>query len=426
MPDMAELIPIEQARRRVLDAVRPLAAEQVPLGEARGRVLAEDVTSAIDVPPFDPSAMDGFAVVAGPAAELRVIGESRAGHPADERVEPGTAIRISTGAMVPAGATAVVPIERVELLGAAGGGSAGNRGGGAPADGPLAERSVGDAGELVRVPQTSVGDHIRRRGEDVRAGDVLVRAGALLTPAAVGSLASIGVASAPCARRPRVALLVTGDELTPPGRPLTPGAIYSSNGYALAALVEQAGAVAVAPEAVPDSAEGTRAALKRALADADVVCVSGGVSVGPHDHVKAALHELGAEERFWGVALQPGKPTWFGVRDDVLAFGLPGNPVSAIVTFALFVRPALAALQCGDPDATRTSAILTEPVPRRPQRDQAVRVRLELRPDGWHATPTGPQGSHILSSLLRADALALIAAGPHDAPVGESVPVELL
>ena len=394
---MAELISIAAARQLVLEAVQPLAAEDVPLAQACGRVLAEDVTSAIDVPPFDPSAMDGFAVVAGPAGQLRVIGESRAGHPASERVEPGTAIRISTGAMVPEGATAVVPVERVELLGA-----------------------------VVQVPETRPGENVRRQGEDVRAGDVLLRTGTVLTPAAIGSLASIGVASIRCARRPRVALLVTGDELTPPGQPLAPGAIYSSNGYALAAQTEQVGALAIAPESVPDSAEGTRTALARALGAADVVCVSGGVSVGPHDHVKGVLRELGAEQRFWGVALQPGKPTWFGARDEVLVFGLPGNPVSAMVTFALFARPALAALQGADPDATRISAILDAAVQRRPARDQAVRVRLELGADGWHATPTGPQGSHVLSSMIGADALALIAAGPGEVAAGERVQAELL
>ncbi len=395
---MADLIPIEQARQRVLDAVRPLASEQVPLAAARNRVLAEDVTSAIDVPPFDPSAMDGYAVVAGPAAGLRVIDESRAGHPASERVEPGTAVRISTGAMVPEGATAVVPVEHVEL--------------------PRQDE--------VRVPETQPGANIRRRGEDVRAGDLLIEQGALLGAAAIGSLASIGLASVRCARQPRVGLLVTGDELTAPGQPLAAGGIYSSNGYALAAQVEQACALASAPTTVPDTTEGTRAAIETALEAADVLCISGGVSVGPHDHVKEQLRALGVEERFWGVALQPGKPTWFGQRDDVLVFGLPGNPVSAMVTFALFVRPALAALQGADPAATRTQAMLTEAVPRRAARDQAVRVRLELGADGWRAAPTGPQGSHVLSSLLRADALALIGAGEGAAAAGDAVEVELL
>jgi molybdopterin molybdotransferase len=415
---MADLIPIAEARLRVLAAIRPLGAEKVPLGAARDRVAAEDVSSPIDVPPFDPSAMDGFAVIAGPAAELRVIGESRAGRPTAQRLEPGTAVQISTGAMVPAEATAVVPVEQVELLGDSAPARSGE-----PPDGTV---RAAQAGRVVRVPTTTAGQHIRRRGEDLRRGDVVVRAGDRLGPAAIGSLASVGQASVQCTRQPRVALLVTGDELTPPGEPLAPGAIYSSNGYALGAQVEAAGAQLVGQTAVRDSAAETRDSLERALEGADVVCVSGGVSVGPHDHVKGALRELGVEELFWGIALQPGKPTWFGQRDGVLVFGLPGNPVSALVTFSLFVRPALAALQGADPATIRTSATLTATIPRREHRDQAVRVALDLHRDGWHATPTGPQGSHILSSLAAADALALILAGPGEAIAGDVVEVELL
>jgi molybdopterin molybdotransferase len=410
MPGMADLISINEARGRALAAVRPLAVEDVPLDAALGRVLAADVTSAIDVPPFDPSAMDGYAVIAGPAAELRVVDESRAGHPATARVEPGQAIRISTGAPVPDGATAVVPVEDTEP---------GN---------PLAGEPA-----IVRVPATEPGDNVRRRGEDVRVGDIVAHAGTVLGPAAVGALASVGVATVRCAKRPRVGLLVTGDELTEPGQPLGPGGIYSSNGYALGAQVAAAGAQLTSRAHVRDSASDTRGALERALAEADVVIVSGGVSVGPHDHVKGSLAELGVEERFWGVALQPGKPTWFGVHaqgtasgDAVLVFGLPGNPVSAMVTFVLFVRPVLAALQGADPAAPRTTATLGEAVARRPNRDQAVRVTLSLAPDGRRAIPTGPQGSHILSSLTKADALALVPAGPEPAPVGETVEIEPL
>jgi molybdopterin molybdotransferase len=435
MADMAGLIPINEARRRALAAVAPLAAEDVSLEDALGRVLAENVTSSIDVPPFDPSAMDGYAVIAGPAAELRVVDESRAGRPATARLEPGTAIRISTGAMVPEGATAVVPVENVTVA----------RGDEAvpeasPAsEGPWPDAPPAGESHVVRVPDTEPGANVRHRGEDVRAGDPVATAGTVLGPAAIGSLASVGAGSVRCARRPRVALLVTGDELTTPGEPLAPGGIYSSNGYALGAQVEAAGAVLASRTTVRDSAEDTRASLERALASADVVVVSGGVSVGPHDHVKGALADLGVEEHFWGVALQPGKPTWFGVRgthvaataapgtsDGVLVFGLPGNPVSAMVTFALFVRPVLTALQGGDPSTMRTTATLDAEVPRRPNRDQAVRVTLSLTPDGWRAAPTGPQGSHILSSLTKADALALVLAGPEPAPVGETVEIEPL
>jgi molybdopterin molybdotransferase len=396
---VSELISIDEARRRVLDVVQRLEDEGVPLAEALGRVLAEDVQSPIDVPPFDSSAMDGYAVVAGPEAQLEVVGESRAGRPWMRPVKPGEAIRISTGGAVPEGATAVVPLERT---------TADHR-----------ER-------WIRVEESAPGDNIRRAGEDVRAGRVVLAAGTALGPAELGVAASVGRASLRCARRPRVAILVTGDELTEPGRPLGPGGIYSSNAWALAAQAERAGARVTARETVPDQPGETRAALSRALDASDVVIVSGGVSVGPHDHVKPALSELGVEERFWGVRLRPGKPTWFGTRGEALVFGLPGNPVSAMVAFHLFVRTALAAMQGADPSAPRTSATLEEPIARHRNREQAVRVHLETSENGWRARATGPQGSHMLTSMLGATALARIAPGEGEVPAGERVDVELL
>jgi molybdopterin molybdotransferase len=395
---MADLIPIADARERVLAAVERLGHEDVALSEALGRVLAADVTSELAVPPFDSSAMDGFAVIAGPEGDLEVVAEARAGHPADRPVQAGEAIAISTGAAVPEGATAVIPVERTE-----------------------------PAGGSVRVQASEPGANIRRAGEDVAAGDVVLHTGDLLAPAALGVAASVGRAVVRCARRPRVALLVTGDELTEPGEPLGPGGIYSSNGYALAGQVERAGAELVLRERVGDTAAATRSAIGAALDGADVLVISGGVSVGPHDHVKAALAAVDVDERFWGVSLRPGKPTWFGTRGDKLAFGLPGNPVSAMVTFQLFVRPALAALQGADPGATRVVAELAEPLARNPRREQAVRVRLTPGEPRWLAAPTkAAQGSHVLTSMLGADGLALIAPGEGDARAGEQVEVELL
>jgi molybdopterin molybdotransferase len=397
MAGVAELQPISEARELVLAAVRPLSAEDVPLAEALGRVLAEDVRSSLDVPPFDSSAMDGYAVVGGAGGELRVIGEARAGHPADGRVEPGTAVRISTGAVLPAGADSVVPVERTK-----------------------------GAGDRVRVPDTSVGDNVRRAGEDIRRGDLVLRSRTGLGPAEVGVLASLGRPAVSCSARPDVVLLVTGDELAEPGEPLGAGRIFSSNAYALAGQIEATGARLVRREAVPDDAGSTRAALERALADADLVCVSGGVSVGPHDHVKDALRELRVEERFWGVRLKPGKPTWFGTRGDTLVFGLPGNPVSAMVTFHLFARPALRSLQGAADEGERAIALLDEPVRRNPRREQALRVRLRADGDGWHAATTGDQGSHVLTSMLGAAGLALIPTGEGELAAGERVEVELL
>jgi molybdopterin molybdotransferase len=394
------LITIDEARERVLAAVQPLGSEEVPLAEALGRVLAEEVTSPLSVPPFTSSAMDGYAVVAGPEAELEVIGESRAGHPTAVTVAPGLAVRISTGAAVPEGADAVVPVENVEAAATNG---------------------------RVRVPATQSGANVRHPGEDVRAGTRVLAAGTTLGPAELGVAASVGRPLLGCSAQPRVAVLVTGDELTEPGAELPPGGIYSSNGFALAGQAERAGAELVMRQSVPDDREGTRDAIESALAAADVVIVSGGVSVGPHDHVKGALADLGTDERFWGVLLRPGKPTFFGTRDETtLVFGVPGNPVSAMVTFQLFARPALAALQGADPAARRGWALLDEPVPRHARREQTVRVRLRSAGDGWHALLTGAQDSHMLSSMLGADALARIAPGEGEAAAGERVEIELL
>jgi molybdopterin molybdotransferase len=414
---VSDLISIEEARRRVLEAVTRLGDEDVPLDSALGRVLAEDVTSAIDVPPFDSSGMDGYALIAGPEAELEVIGEARAGHPAGEAVRPGTAVRISTGAVIPEGANAVVPVERTTALK------------GDPENHSLqVDRDM--RGKLrwsgVRVPETAPGANIRRAAEDISRGAVVLHEGAILGPAELGVAASVGRGTLRCAQRPRVFVLITGDELTPPGEPLKPGGIYGSNGFALAAQVERAGGELAGRGTVPDTREGTRAALDEALAAADVVIVSGGVSVGPHDHVKDALRDLGVEEHFWGVRLRPGKPTWFGTRGATLAFGLPGNPVSAMVTFQLFARPALAALQGAQPDAARTTAVLARPIARNRQRDEAVRVHLTHTDAGLVAEPTGAQGSHMLTSMLGADGLAMVLHGEGELAAGERVEVELL
>ncbi len=392
---MPNLISPGEAREAVLSTVEQLPGEGVALSAGLGRVLSEAVQSPLDVPPFDSSAMDGYAVVAGPEAELEVRGESRAGHPAAEGARPGVAVAISTGAPVPEGADAVVPVERTQ--------------------------EAGDG--RVRIGDSQPGANIRRAGEDLRRGQTVLEAGAELGPAELGVLASLGRDRARCARRPRVALLVTGDELAEPGEPLEPGRIYTSNSAALAGQAAQAGAEVTLRVKVADDRESTEASLGAALDSADVVLVSGGVSVGPHDHVKPALAALGVQERFWRVALKPGKPTWFGTREGKLVFGLPGNPVSAMVCFQLFARPALRALQGASPDAVRTRARLAVPWKGAAGRTEAVRCRLTSGPGGLLAEPTGDQGSHRLSSMLGADGLALIEA---ELAAGSEVVVELL
>lgn len=395
----AELISIQAARERVLAATRPLGHEVVEISRALDRVLAADVVAAGDVPPFACSAMDGYAAKAGAAGRrLEVTGESRAGHPTQRELGDGEAIRVSTGAAVPPGADAVIRQEDVEREGPA----------------------------IVANVAVPVGANLRAAGEDLRAGAVVLDAGRRLGVAELGAAVAAGAGAVTVSKRPRVAILCTGDELRAPGEPLGPGEIHNSNAPMLAALATRCGAEALDPERLPDDRDATGTGLERALARADVVVVSGGVSVGPHDHVRPALAALGVRERFWGVALQPGKPTWFGEREGKLVFGLPGNPVSAVVTFVLFAVPALDALQGAAPGRTPAAARLGAAVKRNPAREQAIRVRLEHHDGVMTAIPTGPQASHLVTSLLGADALAFIPPGEGELPEGASVALEPL
>jgi molybdopterin molybdotransferase len=392
----APLISIDEARERVLRSVQRLPSEEIRIADALDRVLAEDVRAAGDVPPFPCSAMDGYAIKAGPAGRtLTIVGESRAGAPTDRKLEEGEAIRISTGAAVPPGATAVV----------------------------RQEDTTTDSSGHVEI-HTDVPDqnNVRAAGEDMRDGTLVLRAGTALGPAELGAAVAAGIGHVIATRKPSVRVLCTGDELRAPGEPLGPGEIHNSNAAMLEALATRAGGDVASAVRLPDDRAATEAALRDALEHADVVIVTGGVSVGPHDHVKPALKTLGVQERFWGVSLQPGKPTWFGTTDGTLVFGLPGNPVSAVVTFSLFAWPALEAMLgaagARPPDPT---AVLGAAVKRNPGREQAVRVRLERRDGRTIAWPNGEQGSHILTSLLGADALATIGPGEGDEPEGSTV-----
>jgi molybdopterin molybdotransferase len=395
---MKDLITIADARKLVLSSTTPLGDETVPIADADQRVLAADLAAAGDVPPFPCSAMDGYAVSAGPAGRtLSIVAESRAGLPTGHTLTDGEAIRISTGGAIPAGATAVIPQENVDAC----------------------------DGAIVTQAPSNQGDHIRDRGEDMRAGATILAKGTLLGAAELGAAVAGGAAELAVSKRPRVRVLSTGDELKAPGEPLGPGEIHNSNGPMLVALAEHQGAVCPPAGRLPDDRAATEKGLAAALEAADVVIVSGGVSVGPHDHVKPALASLDVEEIFWRVALQPGKPTWFGRRDGTLVFGLPGNPVSAVVTFALFVRPALAALQGRtDEHSIDSAALLASAVRRNPDREQVIRVRLQRDNGRLLATPNGAQGSHIVTSLLGADALAFIPAGDGELAAGTTVALQ--
>lgn len=377
-----------------------LPVEPVAVADALDRVLATAVVAQTDVPGFDNSAMDGFAVSAGPADRtLPIADESRAGAPAAAPFDPATAVRISTGAALPSGANAVIPVELT------------------------AEQH----GQVTLGASVTDGMNVRRAGEDMHAGTEVLSPGTRLGPAELAVAVGAGCGAVDCARRPRLAVITTGDELRPPGEPLGPGQIHDTNTTALTALARRAGADITATARVGDDPAATHRALCTALETADVVAITGGVSVGAHDHVKPALAELGVTERFWGVQIRPGRPTWFGSRDTTLVFGLPGNPVSASVIFMLLVRPALAALQGERTGFHNLAAVTVAPVRRNPARAEAMRVRLRQSPDGrLEAEPTGPQGSHITTSLVGADALALIPAGEGDLPAGSRVEVERL
>ncbi|WP_187369360.1 molybdopterin molybdotransferase MoeA [Baekduia soli] len=385
---------IDEARAILLAAVTPLPTTDIAVTDALDLVLAEDVVAAHDVPVFANSAMDGFATRAAAAgSHLRVAGESRAGAPYPGTVAEGEAVRISTGAALPAGADGVLQLELVD--------------------------DDGDA--IVLGEAVTPGRNVRDAGSDLTAGTVVLRSGTRVGPAELGVAIGAGRAAVRCAQRPRVAIVTTGDELVTAGDALVPGQIHDTNGPTLAALAHRCGAEVAGVGHVGDDLEATRGVIAQALEAADLVVLAGGVSVGRHDHVKPALSDLGVRELLWRVALRPGKPTWMGERDGTLVLGLPGNPVSAYVTFLLFARPALAALQGGDPTVPRTTAALGTAVPRHPDRDECVRVRAAA--DGT-VHPTGPQGSHVLSSLVGATALAIVPRGEGELSAGSEVVLE--
>ena len=352
---MADLLSVEEALTIVLEHARPLPAESVALDESAGRVLAEAAYAVIDLPPFPSSAMDGFAVRSDETpGRLRVELRSAAGRPAGRPLEPGEAIGIATGAVVPEGADAVVPIENV-----------------------IDDGSSVHVAEAVRP-----GQNVRGRGGDIGAGAVVASAGVRIGAAQIAALAAAGIATVTCARRPTVAVVTTGTELRNPGEPLRAGEIYESNGRMLEVALAAAGAVVTRLPPVEDDAGAHRQAFERAL-QADVVVSSGGVSVGPHDLVRAVAAELGARELFWGVAMRPGKPLSFAVRDATLVFGLPGNPVSSLVGAVLFVLPALRALQgASSPEPRWQSGTLAAGVRRNAHRDDFLRARTAVTPTG--------------------------------------------
>jgi molybdopterin molybdotransferase len=430
---------VESALAAILAAIpEPLGEETIPVDRALGRVLARPVVAAVTLPPWDNSAMDGYAVRASDLAgasedapvRLAVTGEVQAGGAADQRVEHGSAIRIATGAPLPPGADAVVPVEQTTPLDS--GGEEGARG--RDAAGPV-------PGAILVHAAPAAGAHVRRRGGDLAEGESILAPGSAMSPAAVALAAGAGLATVTVRRRARVAVLATGNEVRPAGANLGAAGIPDANGPGLRALVEASGAESLDLGIAPDELEQVIGRLRSALAGgADAIVVAGGVSVGPYDVVKPAFESIG-EIGLWRVAVQPGKPFAFGTaaRPDggrALLFGLPGNPVSTFVTFELFVRPAIRAL-AGRQDVRRPvdRAVLLDEARTATGRRAFLRVTVERDPNGAPVRdelgrvrvrlsrgPAG-QGSNVLSALATADALAVIPESIEIHPAGD--PVEL-
>ncbi len=401
------MLTVQEAQARILADVLPQPTEAVPLDQAYGRVLAADLRSPLDVPPWDNSAMDGYAVQAADTSEsaisLHINEVIGAGEVGTVPITSGTASAIMTGAPVPEGADAVVMVEWTDAA---------------------REGSVQITGKAL------VGQHIRPQGGDVARGSVVLTAGQILTPGKVGLIASLGMPTIAVSRKPVVAILSTGDEVVAPGEALGPGQIYSSNNFALAGLVREAGAEPRDMGNAPDNLEGLIEHMRRCL-DADVVLTTGGVSVGVYDFVKEAYGALGAEMDFWKVKMKPGKPLAFGRASHggrtVPLFGLPGNPVSCMVNFLQFVRPYLrTALGDPAPYLPIVDAVAGNDFHGGPGRLRLVRVRLAVEAGGWVARSTGSQSSGVLTSMARANGLLCIPVEADAPKAGESVRVQLL
>ena len=418
------MILVEDALRQVLDAISPLEPIEVPLADARGLVLAEDVPSGLDIPPLDNSAMDGYAVRAEDVARARtdspvtlpVIGEIPAGSPPEPGVRPSTAVRIMTGAPLPPGADAVVRFEDTD--------EEARRSSG----GSLAEIAV-----RVSVPH---GASVRRAGEDVRSGEIVLTKGTPLGAAQLGVLASLGHARALVHRRPVVAVLASGNEITPPGQELPPGHIYDINTYTAQGLAQDLGATVTTLGIAGDDRESLTEHIRKAR-HADLLVTSAGVSAGYYDLVKDVLAAHG-DLRLWSVKMRPGKPVAFGVlrggEDEepwpkpVPQLGLPGNPVSAMVVFHIFARPALRKMMgYTEWDVPGATAVLDEPIHNEDGRRVYARAFVVRGDDGrLHARLSGPQGSNILTAMARANGLAICPEDVTGLPAGSHVKVEML
>lgn len=411
------MISVEEAYERIIQAFRPLEAEKVSLREGLGRVLAEDVYADVHIPPFPNSAMDGYAVRAADTAgatrqnpiRLKVKGTLAAGTAPHQAVEPGTAIRIMTGAPMPPGADAVVRFEDTS-----------------EGDGNARMSKAAHDAEVAVYAPVAVNENVRPAGEDIRAGERVLAAGTELRPAELGVLASVGRVEFLAHRRPRVAVLATGDELVEPDEPLAPGKIRSTNAYTNAALVQKYGGISIPLGIARDTVEDLTAKLRQAVdLKVDLILTSAGVSVGEYDVVKDVLKSLGQMD-FWQVRMKPGKPLAFGFVQGIPLIGFPGNPVSSMVSFERFARPAILKMQ-GKRKLRKPviRAILREDV-RGSDRREFKRAIVDRVGNVYYARLTGEQGSGILTSMVKANGLAIIPEGTGLVRAGEEVDVEML
>lgn len=411
---MSELLSVDIALNRILSEVERLPAQTVPLEEAYGRTLAEDVIASHDIPSFANSSMDGFAVRsvdvidagATSPARLRVVMDIPAGSTPQGNIAAGEAARIMTGAPMPPGADAVVPVEETDVNWR-----------------DATQTALSDSVAIHKAARA--GANVRYPGEDVRAGERVLTAGVRVRPAEIGVLAGLGYAHVACVRQPRVSILSGGDELITPDQPLAPGKIRDMNSYVLAALVQEQGGIAIRIPTAKDDLDDIRKRFAEALdAQPDIIISSAGVSVGTADLIRTILEEMG-NVGFWKINLRPGKPLAYGHLGGVPFFGLPGNPVSAMITFDVFVRPTLLRL-LGASDLTQTTeAVAGEDIPSDGRRTY-VRVRLAHENGQLIARTTGTQSSSAITSMVLADGLLIMPEGMKLAPAGQTFPVRIL
>lgn len=401
------MISFHEARSKMLEGIKPLPAEKCRLADLLGRVLAQDVTASFDIPPRDNSAMDGFAVIASDisgASEqnpvtLQVIEDVPAGKVAAKSLKPGQAIRIMTGAQIPEGADAVIPVE-------------------------LTEGKMQNA-KCKILQAVRQGANVRRQGEDVTSGQLLIAKGTRLRPQEVGLIASLGLTEVLVFKQPMVGIISSGNEVAEPGQPLKPGQIYDANRFSVGGQAKEAGAVVKDYGIIADDLEKIKETLNQAARECDVVITSGGVSVGDYDLMKQALSELG-QMNFWQVKQKPGKPLAFGQINGKPVVGLPGNPVSSMVVCDQYVRPLLLKMQGANSIyREQLTAISDQEIRKQTGRTEFLRTKVKWQDGAYHAVLTGPQGSGILTSMVQADGLMILPEECGGVKPGDTVHIEL-